>query len=84
MTNRAGIIVIIGLLCLNILSYYTWGKRYDALRADLTAMAQSSQEEVIGLQDRLDDLCARLSKVEKGLEVAAASATPFRIADDEG
>ena len=84
MTNRVGIIIIVGLLCLNMVNHYVWGKRYEGLKTELTTMTQSRQDEMGKIYDRLDDLCSRLSKVEKGLKEASSSDIPFKIVDDDG
>lgn len=84
MTKRVSIIIIIGLLCLNILSNYFWLKRYETANTEMTTMIHSNQAEISNIHERLSELCKRLTKIEKSQREKSQTDLSFKIVDDEG
>jgi len=84
MMKRVSDILIIVLVCTTILSNYFWKKRYDTLDGKLTTIVQSNLKEAESVQERLNDLCARLTQIEKSLKEKSTSDVPFKIVDDDG
>jgi hypothetical protein len=84
MSKRANLAVIIGLICLLLVSTYFWEKRYQTLKAEVKTFIESNQEQSRDLQERFSKLCARLSKMEESHKQNPVSKIPFTIAQDDG
>jgi len=84
MSKRLSFIIIAGLLCFNILNDYLWSKKIEILDKGMTVLIQSNDNRIGTIYDRLNDLCSRLSSLEKSAVKQSSSGTPFKIVDDKG